>query len=161
MKSVHTWNFLKLQYKVYREASIFYLNATFFDVPSFSKISQPPGQNQQIDKQCFLRPLSFNITLKDTSFYIFLNSLGFFFLSRMLAQFSLTCIFHHFFESYFNLWCLHFQKMHRIYAFLIILQSSTQKSRYIEFFENLFPPRQKRWRKLWFDLSKLVYLYFV
>ena len=40
--------FLKPQYKVYRGASILYFNASFSDVPSFSKISQPPGQNQQM-----------------------------------------------------------------------------------------------------------------
>ena len=35
--------FLKPQYKVYRGALIFYFNASFSDVPSSSKISQPPG----------------------------------------------------------------------------------------------------------------------
>ena len=35
--------FLKPQYKVYSGASIFYFNASFSDVSSFSKISQPPG----------------------------------------------------------------------------------------------------------------------
>ena len=40
--------FLKPQYEVYRGASILYCNASFFDVPSFSKISQPLGQNQQM-----------------------------------------------------------------------------------------------------------------
>ena len=35
--------FLKPQYKVYRGASILYFNRSFSDVPSFSKISQPPG----------------------------------------------------------------------------------------------------------------------
>ena len=40
--------FLKPQYKVYRGASILYFNASFSDVPSFSKMSQPPGQNQQM-----------------------------------------------------------------------------------------------------------------
>ena len=40
--------FLKPQYKVYRGASILYFNASFSDVPSFSKISQPPGWNQQM-----------------------------------------------------------------------------------------------------------------
>ena len=33
--------FLKLQYKVYRGTSILYCNASFSDVPSFSKMSQP------------------------------------------------------------------------------------------------------------------------
>ena len=37
-------NFLKPQYKVvYKGASIFYCNTSFSDVPSFSKMSQPPG----------------------------------------------------------------------------------------------------------------------
>ena len=40
--------FLKLQCKVYRGASILCFNTAFFDVHSFSKISQPPGQNQQM-----------------------------------------------------------------------------------------------------------------
>ena len=43
--------FLKPQYKVYRGASILYFNASFSDVPSFSKMLQPlepisdPSQN--------------------------------------------------------------------------------------------------------------------
>ena len=41
-------NFLKPQYKVQRGVSILYCNASFSDVPSFSKMSQPPGQNQQM-----------------------------------------------------------------------------------------------------------------
>ena len=40
--------FLKPQYKIYRGASILYRNASFSDIPSFSKMSQPPGQNQQM-----------------------------------------------------------------------------------------------------------------
>ena len=39
---------LKLQYKVCRGAAILYCNATFSDVPSFSKMFQPPGWNQQM-----------------------------------------------------------------------------------------------------------------
>ena len=35
--------FLKPQYKVYRGASILYRNASFSDVPSFSKMPQPLG----------------------------------------------------------------------------------------------------------------------
>ena len=40
--------FLKPQYKVYGGASILYFNTSFSDVLSFSKISQPPGKNQQM-----------------------------------------------------------------------------------------------------------------
>ena len=45
LKSRQAFNgiFLKPEYKVYRVASILYFNASFSDVPSFSKISQPPG----------------------------------------------------------------------------------------------------------------------
>ena len=35
--------FLKHKYKVYGGASILYFNASFSEVLSFSKISQPPG----------------------------------------------------------------------------------------------------------------------
>ena len=38
----------QLKSRVYRGASILYYNASFSDVPSFSKMSQPPGQNQQM-----------------------------------------------------------------------------------------------------------------
>ena len=37
-------------------------------------------------------------------------SLGFY-LSRMLVEFSLTCIFQHVWEKCFNLWCSHSQKI--------------------------------------------------
>ena len=44
--------FLKPQYKVYRGASILYFNTTFSDVPSFSKIPQPPWLEPINGKQC-------------------------------------------------------------------------------------------------------------
>ena len=40
--------FLKPQYKVYRGASILYCSASFSDVPSFLKMSQPQSLNQQM-----------------------------------------------------------------------------------------------------------------
>ena len=52
--------FLKPQYKVYRGASILYFNASFSDILTLSKISQPPKNG----KQCCLPPLSFKISLK-------------------------------------------------------------------------------------------------
>ena len=81
----------------------FILTQPFSDVPSFSKISQHPGSNQQPGK-----PLSFKIGLKDTSFHIFLNSFGFY--PSPLVEFSLTCIFHHVWEKIFNLWCSYYWK---------------------------------------------------
>ena len=49
---------------------------TFSDVPSFSKISQLPGwdnNNQQNGKQCCLQILPFKISLQNTSFHTSLN----------------------------------------------------------------------------------------
>ena len=63
-------------------------------------------------------------------------------LSRMLAEFSLTCIFHHVWEKYLNSWCSHSQKIHWIQAFLLMLPSSTQNSRQ-NFLKIGFPEQQK------------------
>ena len=41
--------------------------------PSFSKVSEPPGQNQQNRKQCCLPPLLLKISLNDTSFHTSFN----------------------------------------------------------------------------------------
>ena len=79
----------------------------FPDVPSFSKISKPTGKNQKIGKQCFLPPLSFKLA---SGIHPFINSLGFY-LSRMLVEFSLICIFQHVWEKFFNLWCSHSWKI--------------------------------------------------
>ena len=68
--------FLKPQYKMYRVPQSYISMHPVSDVPSFSKISQLPGYKQQNGKQCFLQPLSFKISLKDTSFHISLNFLG-------------------------------------------------------------------------------------
>ena len=73
------------------------------NAPSFSKISQPQGQNQQNGKQCCLPPLSFKIDLWYTSFKI-LRAIP---LSRMLVEFSPTCIFHHVWGNFLDLWCSH------------------------------------------------------
>ena len=63
----------------------------------------------------FTTPLSLTTSLEDTSFHISLNSLGSY-LSRMLVEFSLTCIFHIVWEKIFNL-CSHSPKMHWMYHF--------------------------------------------
>ena len=117
----------------------------------------------------FLPPLSFKNSLRVTSFQISLNSLGFY-LSRMLVEFFLTCIFQH-------VW-----KKVSIYVFLflenalnlcIFTHAPVPHSKFqLEFFENLFPSTRKGWRKLWFARSKfnqniwrwpgtLFYLHFV
>ena len=81
---------MKPHYKVYREASIFYFNAPFSDVPSFSKMSQSRSQNQQIIKQCCLPPLYFKISIKDTSFHVSINFLQCF-ISLQNACFCYLC----------------------------------------------------------------------
>ena len=41
----------------------------------------------------------------------FFKLLRFFYLFRMLVEFSVTCIFQHVWETFFNLWCSHSQKI--------------------------------------------------
>ena len=48
--------FLKPQYKVYGGASILCFNTSFSDALSFSKISQPPGYNQQMVNSVVYHP---------------------------------------------------------------------------------------------------------
>ena len=70
----------------------------------FSNVSSQNYLNRQIRinklvNNVFLPPFSFKMSLKDTSFHISLNSLGFC-LSIMLAELSLTCIFQHVWENF-------------------------------------------------------------
>ena len=60
---------------MYRGASIS-THTLFLLFPLFQIISELPGENQQNDKQCCLWPLSFKISISDTSFHISLKSLG-------------------------------------------------------------------------------------
>ena len=146
--------FWKPQCKVYREASIFYFNNPFSGVPSFSKISKPTGYNQQIGKDCFVPPLTFKISLRNTSFRISLNSLGFY-LSRMLVEFS-DFIFQHVWEKFFSFWYFNFsisrkcvESMH-FYSCL----SFPLKTPVRIFWRSVSPPRRKGLRVLWFALLK-------
>ena len=70
--------FLKTQYKAYRRSSILYFNPLFSDVPSFSKISQPPSKNQHIVKSVFYHPcplrLASRLTLTFIRHLILINS---------------------------------------------------------------------------------------
>ena len=144
---------------------------SFFDVPSFSKISQSKDWNQQIGKQCCLPPLSFKSSLRDTSFgWYILNSLGFFLSPECLLNFSdlyiPPC------EGKFFLFMV-FTLLENALNLCSFTHAPVPNSEFqVKFFENLFPPRRKGWRKLWFALLKfnqkiwrwlvtLVYLYFV
>ena len=62
-------------------------------------------------------------------------------LSRMLAEFSVTCIFHNVFEKFFNLWCSHSYKMN-----LLMPPFPTQKS-WQKFLKICFSQQQKEVEK--------------
>ena len=129
-------------------------------------MSEPPGQKQQIRKQCCLPPLSLKISVRGTSFHISLIFWGFYLSQECLLNclwlvYSTMCgkIFSvygvHTSENAFNLY---------IFTHASVLHSKLQA----EFFENLFPPRQKEWRtlskfnqKIWVWLGILLYSYFV
>ena len=64
-------------------------------------------------------------------------SLNSFYLSRMLVEFSLTCIFQHVWEKFFNLWCSHSTKMHWMYHFYSCPSPPLKTPG--RSFENLFP----------------------
>ena len=77
----------------------------------------------------------------------------------MLVAFSLTHMFHHVWERKCLmrewvpfLWCSFLETALNLWIFThaLVPQSKLQ----VEFFENLFPPRRKEWRKLWFALLK-------
>ena len=74
-------------------------------------------------------------------------------LSRMLDEFSLTCKFHHVWENFLFIVFVFLKKglNLRIFTHALVPHSKLQA----EFFENLFPPRRKGWRRPWFALSKL------
>ena len=89
----------------------------------------------------------------------------------MIVEFSLTCVFDHVWEDFFNWWCSHSLKMHWIYAFLLMPQFPVQNSRYT-FLKICFSPKVKGVEKTmicfikfnqeilaWLAMS--VYLYFV
>ena len=83
-----------------------------------------------------------------------LNSFGGLSFSRMLVEFFVTCIFHHVWENFFQFMVFTFPENALNLCIFIYTQIPHSKLQ-VEFFENLFPPRRKGWRKLWFTLLKL------
>ena len=97
--------FLKYQYKC-AEVAQSSISKYFFSVDlSFLRIFQP-----QNDKQCWLIPLSFKISLKDTSFHIFINSIELYLSQKFLKIFSQVYIFYHVWKYFSNLLCSHSRK---------------------------------------------------
>ena len=139
---------MKPQYKVYREASIFYFSTPVFWCSLFFKNMSTP----RLESTVLISPFCFKINLKVTSFYIFLNFLEFYLSPECLLNFpwliyspicgkSFQFMVFTFLENAFNP-C--------IFTHVSFSYSKLQ----VEFFENVFPPRQKGWSKLWFSLSK-------
>ena len=139
---------------MYREASIFYFNGPFFWY-SLWKISKPTAS---------LPPLSSKISLRDTSFDISFNYLGFLSLQNAYWIFSdlfiPICV-----RKTFQFAALTF--LENAFNLFIFTHDPVPHSKLlVEFFEKFC------WRKLWFALSRfnqkiwrwlgtLVYLHFV
>ena len=81
----------------------------------------------------------------------FFKLLRIFSLFRMLVEFCLTLMFHHAWEKFFNFMVFTF--LENALNLWIFTHAPVPPSKLqVEFFEILFPPRRKGWRKLWFAL---------
>ena len=111
--------------------------------PHFQKYLNPQVRSKTV---FFLPPLplSFKISLRDTSFYISLNSLGFY-LSRMVVKFSDLDIV----GKNFQLMVFAFLENHWVYAFFNSCPCPLHSKLLVEFFVS-----PKTEGVLWFSLSK-------
>ena len=81
-QSGFAWNFLKTPIRSLQSClNPLFQRTLFLTFTLFQK------KNQQNGKQCCLPPLSFNISLKDTSFHIYSNSLGLYLSPECLMNF--------------------------------------------------------------------------
>ena len=60
----------------------------------------------------------------------------------MLVEFSLTCMFHHMWEKIFSFMVFIFLE-NALNQWIFTHAPGPQSKRHVEFFENIFPPRQK------------------
>ena len=131
---------------MYREVPVFYFNEPFFwCFLIFKKYLNPQVTAKKLVKSIFYPPLSFRISLSDTS-------LGFY-LSTMLVESSLTCICQYVWERFFNLLWSDSQNINKSILFYscpslplkspdrIFWKSVSSKTKWVG------------WRKLWFALS--------
>ena len=139
-----------------RGASILYFNALFFVNPSFLMIPQPLGKNQQNGKQSWLPLLFFKISLKNTSFHVFINFLGLClspecFLNFLSNRFISLCAIKNFkftvftfLENALNAGIFthapHHSKLASRFLSSHPRQTEITHSRRHHFFKNLFPP---------------------
>ena len=115
---------------MYREASIFYLNAPVFWC-SLVLQDQPQGYIVSY-------------------FFKLVRVLP---LCKMLFEFSLFCIFHHVWER--KIQFMVFKFLENALNLCIFIHAPVPHSKLqAEYFENLFPPRRKGWSKLWCALWK-------
>ena len=130
----------------------FILTHLFLMFPHFQKYLNPLVRTNKLVNSVFLPPLYFKISLRDTPFHLSLISLGFYHCT-MLVEFSLTCIFQHVWEKFCQIIVLTF--LENALNLCIFTHVSVPHSKLqVDSFENLFSPRRKGWRKLWFALSK-------
>ena len=113
------WNFFETPIQsVQRSLNLLFQRTLFLMFPHFQKYLKLQVRTKKLGNSFFLPPLLFKISLRDTSLYISLNSLGFY-LSRMLVKFSdlyiPTCV-----GKNFKFMVLAFLKNHWIYAFLLM-----------------------------------------
>ena len=142
---------------------------TFFWCFFFFKNLNPQVRTKKLINCCLL-PFSLKISLRNISFQISLIFLGFYpspeyLLNFLWLVYSTMCG-----EFFFQFLVFTFRE--NALNLCILLYPSPPLKTPGRIFENLFPPRQKGWRKLWFILSKfnqkiwrwlgtLVYLHFV
>ena len=108
----------------------------FSDVLSISKISKPPGLNQQNIKQFCSPTSSFKFNLKDTSFHFISNSLGIYFLPEWLL--NLLLYIPQYMGNIFKF--MVFTSQENIFNLGIFYSCPVPNSKLqAEFFENLFP----------------------
>ena len=70
-----------------KKCTVLYFKAPLFWCPLFLKNISTPRLEPTNGKQCRLPPLPFNISLKDTSLHISLNSLGLYHSPECLLNF--------------------------------------------------------------------------
>ena len=101
---------------------------------------------------CPCRPILASII---NPFTYFLKLLRVFPLCRILIEFSLTCMFHHLWGTLFNFMVFTFLE-NALNRWICTHAAVSQSKLQVEFFEILFPPIRKGWRKLSFALLKYI-----
>ena len=99
------WTEASLKQSVQRSLNLLFQHTLFLVFPLFQKYINPQVRTNKLANR-FVYHLCSSILASGIQPYFF-KLLRVLSLSRMLVQFSLTCIFHHVWEKIFNLWCSH------------------------------------------------------